>query len=370
MKRVRGFYCLISGVLLWSAALSGAENPIQSGYAAFEKKQWRDAYEYWVPEADKGDAKAQFYLSILFSKGLGVEQSEETALTFLTLAAEGGFAPAQYQRGNNYQHGELIEQDADSAVYWWKKAAEQQYVHAQLKMGALYYLGRGVEQDRDKATEWYRLAAKSGSPQAIETLNRLGVNNVEEPLAEVLSFSSASEILQMTVSPAALITTTPDDLSLYGILSEDGNKGAVSKASYRLQAKMVRESDKAVTGGVSEQVNTASGKREEKAQSGEPDLNDLAWIERQPGDYFTLQLFSSDKQASAERVARGLKSDWHVTLFPFGRYGYRWYGVLAGSFETMEQAIQAKKSILENNKLETPWIRRFRSIRKRDNEPQ
>ncbi|MCW8890147.1 MAG: hypothetical protein OQL20_05755 [Sedimenticola sp.] len=361
---------IAAGVLFWSTLLSAAQNPIQSGYEAFEKKQWRDAYEYWVPEADKGDARAQYYLSVLFSKGLGVEKSEETALTFLTLAAEGGFAPAQYQLGNNYQHGELIEQDADRALYWWKKAAEREYVHAQLKMGALYYLGRGVEQDLDKATEWYRLAAKKGSPQAMETLSRLGISNVEEPLAEVLSFSIASEILQNTVSPGALITTFPDDLTHYGLVSETGHDQVVSKTSYRLQSKRVQETDNAVIGGGAEQREPERSDDQRHSSKRESDLNDMAWIERQPDDYFTLQLFSSDKQASAERVALGLKSDWHVTLFPFGRYGYRWYGVLAGSFETMEQAIQAKKVILDNNKLEPPWIRRFRSIRKKDEASQ
>ncbi|MCW8943278.1 MAG: hypothetical protein OQL27_00820 [Sedimenticola sp.] len=370
MKRSCIKLCFIIGSILWSVALSAAQSSIQLGYAAFEKKQWRDAYEYWVPEADKGDARAQYYLSILFSKGLGVEQSEETALTFLTLAAEGGFATAQYQLGNNYQHGELIEQDSDSALYWWKKAAEQQHTHAQLKMGALYYLGRGVDKDLDKAAEWYRLAAKSGSPQAIETLNRLGINTIEEPLADVLSFSNASELVQTAVSPNALITTIPDDLNSYGVVSEDGRKGAVTNISYRLQAKEINETDKAVKGGSVEQVTKPATGLNQQKKPGLNDLNDMAWIERQPGDFFTLQIFSSDKQESAERVALGLKSDWRVTLFPFGRYGYRWYGVLAGSFETMEQAIQAKKVILENNKLETPWIRRFRSIRKRDDESQ
>jgi hypothetical protein len=68
MKGLPLHQLILVGFMFCSALAFATTDPIQSGYAAFEKKQWRDAYEYWVPEADKGDARAQFYLSILFSK--------------------------------------------------------------------------------------------------------------------------------------------------------------------------------------------------------------------------------------------------------------------------------------------------------------
>ncbi|TVO78686.1 SPOR domain-containing protein [Sedimenticola selenatireducens] len=368
MTRTQLHQLMLVGLMFCSALAFATADPIQSGYAAFEKKQWRDAYEYWVPEADKGNARAQFYLSILFSKGLGVEQSEETALTFLMLSAEGDFPPAQYHLGNNYQSGQLIEQDSELALYWWRRSAEQEFVSAQLKMGAVHYLGRGATQDIDKATEWYRRAAKNGSPQALETLARLGVTDIDKPQAEVFSYSSTSELQQAAVSTVAMgviIENDPDVLA-----KNHGVEGSVlsKQTSYRLQNRLVTENTAAITGSATSIVSNPIATH--PAQSGEAveNFDDMNWIEKQPDENFTLQVFSSDKQESAERVARTLKSDGQqVTSFAFGRFGYRWYGVLMGSFETMEQAIQAKKRLLENNKLETPWIRRFRSIRKQDN---
>ncbi len=367
MKPGRLQSLFIVAMMLWNGAISGALDPIQQGYAAFERKQWRDAYEYWVPEADKGDARAQYYLSILFSKGLGVEQSQETALTFLTLSAEGGFPPAQYHLGNNFQHGEWIEQDSERALFWWKQAAEQQFITAQLKMGAIYYLGRGVDKDLDKATEWYRQAAKNGSPQAVETLTRLGVTDIEQPRAAVFSFSTAAEIHQAVVSPAAMNTVIFDEPAKFAMESGDNkNKILPVQLSYRLQDQLISAKDAAVRESALvaiKELSASSGPRTSVTVDGQ---DDMEWIAHQPAENFTLQLFSSDKQESAERVARTLKSDWRVILFPFGRYGYRWYGVLAGSFETMAQATQARQVLVEQNKLETPWIRRFRSITKRD----
>ncbi len=367
MTRTQLHQLIIVGLMLCSALAFATTDPIQSGYAAFEKKQWRDAYEYWVPEADKGNARAQFYLSMLFSKGLGVEKSEETALTFLMLSAEGDFPPAQYHLGNNYQSGKLIEQDSELALYWWRRSAEQEFVSAQLKMGAVHYLGRGATKDIDKATEWYRRAANNGSPQALETLVRLGVTDIEKSQARVFSYSNTSELKQTAVSEEAMNIPVENDTDMFTKYHAIEDNMLSAQTSYRLQNRLLAEENATSTGSAVSIVSDPVVKNLAQSGGAVKNFDNMNWIESQPDENFTLQVFSSDKQESAERVARTLKSDGQVTLFAFGRFGYRWYGVLVGSFETMEQAIQAKKRLLEHNNLETPWIRRFRSIRKQDN---
>ncbi|MEW7977387.1 MAG: hypothetical protein AB2814_08090 [Candidatus Sedimenticola endophacoides] len=52
----------------------------------------------WLPEAQRGDPRAQFYLSRLYSEGLGAMASRQEAFEWLSRSAQGGFAPAQYSK--------------------------------------------------------------------------------------------------------------------------------------------------------------------------------------------------------------------------------------------------------------------------------
>ncbi len=81
------------------------------------------ALKVWLPQAQAGDAEAQYYVGQMFERGLGVDP------------------------------------DFASAASWYRKAAEQGYAAAQINLGSLYETGRGVEQDGEEALRWYRRAA-------------------------------------------------------------------------------------------------------------------------------------------------------------------------------------------------------------------
>lgn len=351
MNRLALYKLLSIAVLLWGVQCAAAVDPVAAGYRAFEQQQWRDAYEYWVPEADRGNAEAQFYLSRLFHDGLGVEASEVTALTLLMLAAEGGYAPAAYRLGNLYHAGELIEADGERALYWWRRAAGQGDMAAQLRLAALYYLGWRVERDHLQALEWYGRAADNGSQRALVMLDRLEF--AESPL-----YSGSVDIMQVSISGAALPAMDagqgPSRIALDRVVS------VASRQSSRLLGRPVTPADAAID--VPESM-LATPAGDAALLSGQ---DDLAWIADQPSDNFTLQLFSSDKRESAERVVRMLKSPLRITIFPFDRFGYRWFGVLAGSFDSLQQAKQAKQQLLADNPIEAPWIRRFQHVLQRD----
>ncbi len=237
MKRtLLGKLLSIAG-LLWGAQCVAAADPVQAGYHAFEQQQWRDAYEYWVPEADRGNAEAQFYLSRLFRDGLGVESSEVTALTLLMLAAEGGHAAAAYRLGNLYHTGELIEQDGERALYWWRRAAGQGDVAAQLRLAALYYLGWMVEPDHEKTLEWYRRAADNGSQRALVMLDRL-------EFADPPIYSGSVDVMQVAFSDAALrLMATGKRVSESG---SDGVTLVASRQSGPPAGQTVTRSDQAL----------------------------------------------------------------------------------------------------------------------------
>ncbi|PLX63241.1 SPOR domain-containing protein [Sedimenticola selenatireducens] len=351
MKRTLSGKLLLIAGLLWGTQCAAAVDPVQAGYRAFEQQQWRDAYEYWVPEADRGNAEAQFYLSRLFRDGLGVEPSEVTALTLLMLAAEGGHAAAAYRLGNLYHTGELIEQDGERALYWWRRAAGQGDVAAQLRLAALHYLGWMVEPDHEKTLEWYRRAADNGSQRALVMLDHL-------EFADSPIYSGSVDVMQVAVSDAAL------RLMATGVAASGTGSDAVTLVASRQSARLLGQTVTPADLAVDESALLSATPTGDVAVVASQ--NDLAWIEDQPEDNFTLQLFSSDKRESAERVARMLKSSWRVAIFPFDRFGYRWFGVLAGSFDSMQQATQAKDRLLADNPIESPWIRRFQNVRKRD----
>lgn len=331
---------LMVACLLWGVEGRAAIDPVQAGYRAFQQQQWRDAYEYWAPEADRGDSAAQFYLSRLFQDGLGVEASPVTALTLLIMAAEGGHAGAAYRLGNVYHTGELIEADPGLALYWWRRAAGLGEVSAQLRLGALYFLGWMVERDLKLAREWYGRAAEGGSERAALMLDRLA--SIKYP-----RFDQSVERVQLADSRA--ISLLPQQVRAASDAGSNEVAGVVSDQSLRLQGQVVRSTDAALA------IPDADAALIDAR-------DDLEWIAAQPDEHFTLQLFSSDKRESAERLARVLKSPWRVAILPFDRFGYRWFGVLAGSFETLQQARQAKQQLQEDNPIEAPWIRRFRHL--------
>lgn len=338
---------LLAACLLWGETGMAAIDPVQAGYRAYQQEQWRDAYEYWAPEADRGNAAAQFYLSRLFQDGLGVEPSPVTALTLLIMAAEGGHGAAAYRLGNLYHTGELIEGDRERALYWWRQAAEQGDESAQLRLAALYYLGWMVERDLQQAREWYGRAAGSGSQRAALMLDRLAT--MKSP-----RFDKSVDLVQVGESRA--IALLPEPAKRAADAGSSRVAAIASGQSLRLQGESVTAADAALAGAAA----TLGASIADTAVV--DDQNDLNWIAAQPEENFTLQLFSSDKRDSAERLARTLKSPWRVTILPFDRFGYRWFGVLAGSFDTLEQAKQAKQQLLADNPIEAPWVRRFRHL--------
>ena len=82
------------------------------------------------------------------------------------LAAERGDAFAQFHLSLKYEYGDRVPQDMAEAVRWYRLAAEQGYAAAQNNLGRAYGVGRGVVKDDAEAARWYRLAAEQGHSSA------------------------------------------------------------------------------------------------------------------------------------------------------------------------------------------------------------
>src|ERR1019366_1356189 len=102
----------------------------------------RKFYEDTKAEAEKGDAKAQFFVGLgyttgmgFYTTGMGVERDKVESVKWYRKAAEQNFAPAQYFLGACYDGGTGVEKNAVEAVRLYRKAAEQNYVKAEFNLG-------------------------------------------------------------------------------------------------------------------------------------------------------------------------------------------------------------------------------------------
>jgi len=103
-------------------------------------------------------------LLILCCSGFGFAGQFENALKY----AEQGDAKAQWFLGMLYGKGNGVTQDYKQAEYWYNKSAEQGTANKQFILGLMYKEGDGVTQDYKQAYIWFSLAAFQGDQNAVK----------------------------------------------------------------------------------------------------------------------------------------------------------------------------------------------------------
>ncbi|WP_009632867.1 tetratricopeptide repeat protein [Synechocystis sp. PCC 7509] len=100
---------------------------LKAGLAAFEAKNYHDAFKLLKPIAERGDAEAQSIVANMYHLGLG------------------------------------LEKDVLEAVKWYKKSAAQGYGIASNNLAGIFAIGdRGIAIDQAKAEKWYQEAREQG----------------------------------------------------------------------------------------------------------------------------------------------------------------------------------------------------------------
>ncbi len=150
------------------------EKQFQDGVTAYNSGNYSEALNLFMPLAEQGYAKAQFFLGDLYTGGKGVPQDDKQAVYWLQKAAEQGLAVSQYVLGTMYASGKGVPQDDKQAVQWYQKAAEQGYAdwfqkaaeqgdaEAQFLLGTMYDLASGVPENDKQAVYWNQKAAEQG----------------------------------------------------------------------------------------------------------------------------------------------------------------------------------------------------------------
>lgn len=140
-------------LLVLLAAGEAARADLGDGKVTDRLDQKAEIFRKWLPQALRGDSKAQFELGVA------------------------------------YASGRAEPEDYAEAVRWLDKAAAQGNARAQSTLGLLYIKGLGVPRDYVKAYAWFDLAARrfghgQRRDQAIELRTMMAAFMTAEQLAE------------------------------------------------------------------------------------------------------------------------------------------------------------------------------------------
>jgi uncharacterized protein len=129
-----------------------------------QRPKWTETDErVLLAKAQRGDAKAQFWLGAGYEQGWFEKTDFQKALKWLRRAAKHGDADALNALGQMYEDGEGVPQNYVLAAKWYRKAAEHVpdfggAGQGRNNLGLLYMEGFGVPKDYVQAYMWFSLS--------------------------------------------------------------------------------------------------------------------------------------------------------------------------------------------------------------------
>jgi len=173
-----GFSALLAAFLFIAPNLSWAnfnlirdahDPAYKAGLYSFKKRDYASAYQIWLPVANKGNSKAQYYIGYMYLNGLYVKRDAIEARKWFERAAGQGHADAQNDLGTLYLNGQGVARNLDLALHWYRLSAEQGNAPAQYNLGMLYSMKRMFRQARI----WFEASAMQGYAKASYRLRNL-----------------------------------------------------------------------------------------------------------------------------------------------------------------------------------------------------
>lgn len=149
------------------------------GAAAYNAGDYATARRAFEAEAQRGNARGQFFLGQMHELGRGVPQDYAQAAQWYRQAAEQGYTSAQINLGVLYWNGQGVRQDKAEAVQWYRKAAG--HPNAQFNLGMAYSHGEGVEKNLAEGMGWFRKAAEQRLAAAQHALGVMYANGEGAP---------------------------------------------------------------------------------------------------------------------------------------------------------------------------------------------
>lgn len=156
-----------------------ARADFEAGEAFFEQQNYSSALTEFLPLANSGDFRSQYYVGYLYLNGLGVVRNEKEGLKYLQKSLAQGYDMAQSLMGFLYEEGHVVPQDKKKAVELYYKASAQNNASANLNLGVMYYNGNHVEQDISIALEYFKKVPLDEKPVVARYIGEIYLNNQE-----------------------------------------------------------------------------------------------------------------------------------------------------------------------------------------------
>lgn len=188
--------------------IQNADAMLSKGIRFFLDRKFELALEVFEELAEKGNARAMYYLSMICESGLGniaidKEKAERwrkngkesgDVLAILNYAyflsedsierdkifydifdnvlkmAEENDVIAQYYISNMYMCAQGTRKDLQQATLWVMKSAEGGFWQAMIRLGLMYRYGEGIEKNLEQSFLWFLKAAEIGVPRAMYLL--------------------------------------------------------------------------------------------------------------------------------------------------------------------------------------------------------
>ncbi len=154
-----------------------AKADFEAGEAFFEQQNYSSALTEFLPLANTGDFRSQYYVGYLYLNGLGVAQNVKEGLKYLQKSLDQNYDMAQSLMGFLYEEGQFVPQDKKKAIDLYYKASAQNNASANLNLGVMYYNGNHVEQDTSIALEYFKKVPLDEKPIVARYIGEIYLNN-------------------------------------------------------------------------------------------------------------------------------------------------------------------------------------------------
>lgn len=150
------------------------------------KVDYEKAKNFLFPSADKGNGDAQYYLSLMYASGVGVDKNPQEAVRWLKKAADNMQIEALRELGKRYVEGRDIEKDEVLGAFMTSMAAERGNATAMNDLGYFYSKGIAYNQDKKEALRFYQMAADRGDVIAMSNIAKIYYHGegIEQNLAK------------------------------------------------------------------------------------------------------------------------------------------------------------------------------------------
>jgi len=149
--------------LFYQAALQNyIPAQVQMGQFAQSAETYEEAVGWYLTAAMQGDARGQFYLSGLYSEGLGIEKDPAKALYWTRRSAAQDYLPAVKAMARAYRMGGFsgqVKVDLDQAKLWEAKIARLEAIERSENLKNVAEYKKQLREAAIKANEAKKAAA-------------------------------------------------------------------------------------------------------------------------------------------------------------------------------------------------------------------